>query len=189
MRCSMLIGLAAIACGGGATASPAQSPSPLGVVARIAGPDGGWDYASVDAVRRRVFVAHGDEVMAIEADTGRVTPAFARGAHLHAVVPVPGSDRIVTTNGGDSTAKVLSATDGKLIASVATPPDPDGAVFDAFTGDVAVVSGDPGTRQSGRPEIGAGSPVRSQSAAVSSFRRATERDACTSTSRKPTRSR
>ncbi len=125
-------------------AALAQGAPHLAIVARIAGPDGGWDYASADPGRHRVYVAHGDKVMAIDTVTNTANFNFAAGAHLHAVVPIPGSDRLVTTNGAGQSARVLSAADGAQIASVATPPDPDGAVFDSFTGDVAVVSGDPG---------------------------------------------
>ncbi len=45
-----------------AAGRPLQSAgaSGLKIVQRIAGPDGGWDYASFDPARRRVYVAHGE---------------------------------------------------------------------------------------------------------------------------------
>ena len=116
----------------------------LAVAQRIAGPDGGWDYASFDAARRRVYVAHGDRVMAIDADNGKVTPDFAQGSHLHAVVAIPGADVLVTTNSGDDTAKIISAKDGALIASVPTAKDADSAIFDPAGGEVVVIGGDSG---------------------------------------------
>ena len=70
----------------------------------------------------------------IDVDSGKVTPAFAAGDHLHAVVPVPGTSLIVTTNSGDSTAKVIDADTGKLIASIPTPKDPDSAIYDPHSG-------------------------------------------------------
>jgi DNA-binding beta-propeller fold protein YncE len=124
-------------------ADPAH-PTGLHVVARIAGPDGGWDYASFDPARRRVYVAHQNVVIAIDADTGKVNPAFAPGNHLHAVTPVPGTDLIVTTNSGDDTAKIISATDGRLLASIPTAKDADGALYDPKTGLVVVICGDGG---------------------------------------------
>ena len=127
-----------------AEAQPTAGASRLKVVDRIAGPDGGWDYASFDPARDRVYVAHGAMVMAIDAASGKVTPDFAAGSRLHAVVPVPGGDLIVTTNSGDNSAKIISAADGKLIASVATAKDPDAAVFDPASGLVLVISGDSG---------------------------------------------
>jgi len=118
--------------------------SGLKVAARIAGPDGGWDYASFDPARRRVFVAHGGAVLMIEADTGKVHGDFAQGDHLHAVVPVPGTDRIVTTNSGDDTAKVIDANTGAVLASIPAAPDSDSAVFDPASGRVIVIGGDSG---------------------------------------------
>ena len=138
-----LSGLALLASAAYAAAA-APGPSGLRVVARIAGPDGGWDYASFDPARRRVYVAHGSSVMAIDADTGKVTPDFAAGDHLHAVVPVPGTALIVTTNSGDSSARVLAAADGRLLASIPTADDPDGATYDPSTGLVMVIDGDAG---------------------------------------------
>ncbi len=122
----------------------APTGATLKVVGHIAGPNGGWDYASFDPARRRLYVAHGDSVMMIEADTGKVTAAFAAGNHLHAVVPIPGADLIVTTNSGDDTARIISAKNGKLIASVPTVKDPDGAVFDPFTNRLVIAGGDSG---------------------------------------------
>ncbi|HEY5072316.1 MAG TPA: hypothetical protein VII63_09820 [Caulobacteraceae bacterium] len=134
-----LLGVAA-----GARADPAPGASGLRVVARIAGPDGGWDYASFDPAGRRVFVAHGSQVMAIDTDSGKVTPAFAAGDHLHAVVPIPGAGVIVTTNSGDSSARILEAASGRLLASVPTAKDADGAVYDPSSGLVMVIDGEAG---------------------------------------------
>jgi DNA-binding beta-propeller fold protein YncE len=123
-------------------APAATQPTGLHVVNRIAGPDGGWDYASFDAARRRVYITHGTEVMTIDADTGAANPAFAAGDHLHSVAVVPGQDVLVTTNSADDTARIISATDGKLLGSVPVAKDADGAGYDAASGLVVVISGD-----------------------------------------------
>lgn len=122
----------------------APGPSGLAVTASIPGPDGSWDYASFDPARRRVYVAHGDKVMMIDADTGKVNADFAQGSHLHAVVPIPGTDLIVTTNSGDNTARVISAIDGKLLASIPAAKDTDSAVYDAASGLLIAIGGDSG---------------------------------------------
>jgi DNA-binding beta-propeller fold protein YncE len=119
-------------------------PSGLHVAARIPGPDGGWDYASFDPARRRIYVAHQTVVLAIDADTGKLNPAFAPGDHLHAVLPVPDTDLIVTTNSGDNTARIINAADGRLLASIPTAEDADGAAYDPKSGLVVVICGDGG---------------------------------------------
>jgi DNA-binding beta-propeller fold protein YncE len=128
-----------------APAQAAAGSSGLHVVGKIAGPDGGWDYASFDPARDRVYVAHGSSVFMIDAATGKATPNFAAGNHLHAVVPVPNSNLIVTTNSGDMTAKIIDARTGKLITSIPMPKDTDSAIYDPHTGTVAVIGGDGGT--------------------------------------------
>jgi DNA-binding beta-propeller fold protein YncE len=136
---------AALFAGAALPAEVAAGPSGLHVVARIAGPDGGWDYAAFDPARRRVYVTRGTTVMTIDADTGQANSAFAAGARLHSATPVPGTDLIVTTNSGDNTARVLSALDGHQLASIPTAEDPDGATYDPKTGLVIVVGSDSGT--------------------------------------------
>ncbi len=145
-KSSRRLGLAALGVLAFAGAAGAQIPGPSGlsVVARIAGPDGGWDYASFDAARGRIYVAHGTQVLSIDTRTGAVRPDFAAGARLHAVVPIPGSDLLLTTNSGDNTARILSAADGHTLASVPTAKDPDAAIYDPASGLVLVMGGDSG---------------------------------------------
>ena len=116
------------------------SPAPaLHVTGRIAGPDGGWDLVNFDETLRRIYVAHGTTVIAIDVDTGKANLAFAAGDRLHAAVPVPGGKLVVTTNGGDNSARILSAADGTLIASVPTGAKPDAAIYDPASGLVLVM--------------------------------------------------
>ncbi len=82
--------------------------------------------------------------MVIDADSGKAKPDFAPGARLHAVVPVPGTDRVVTTNSGDNTAKVIDARSGALLGSIPTAQDADSAAYDPATGLVVVIGGDSG---------------------------------------------
>jgi len=126
-------------------AQTATGASGLRVVDRIAGPDGGWDYAGFDPARRRVYVAHGMQVTAIDADTRKVTATFAAGNHLHAVLPIPGQDLLLTTNSGDDSARLYNAASGALVASIRTAKDPDAAIFDGLSGLAYVMGGESGT--------------------------------------------
>ncbi|HEY1427918.1 MAG TPA: hypothetical protein VGF50_14690 [Caulobacteraceae bacterium] len=125
-------------------AAHAAEGGKLQVVERINGPDGGWDYASYDPARRRVYVTHGTVVLAVDLATGKLNDHFAPGARLHEVVVVPGHDLLLTTNSGDSTVKILKASDGALLKSLSVAADADGAAYDPSTGLVVVVNGDAG---------------------------------------------
>jgi hypothetical protein len=126
----------------GSPASPAAGD--LKIVKRIAGPDGGWDYASFDAARQRVYISHGDVVLALDVATDQLDAKFSAGDGLHAIVPIPGSGDLVTTNSGDSSVRIIKASDGSLVSSLPVDADADGAVYDPTTRLVVVVNGDPG---------------------------------------------
>jgi YVTN family beta-propeller protein len=123
----------------------AQSAPAYAVVDHIAGPDGRWDYASFDAARRRVYIAHGTQVSAIEVDSRTVVPALAPGAGLHSAFALPGGAVLVTTNGATGVANFIDAGSGSLIASVPVGEDPDAAIFDPASGLVLVMNGKAGT--------------------------------------------
>jgi hypothetical protein len=125
-------------------AAHAAEGGKLQVVERINGPDGGWDYASYDAAHRRIYVTHGTVVLAVDLATGKLNDSFAPGARLHEVVVVPGHDLLVTTNSGDSTVRILKASDGALLKSLSVAADADGAAYDPATGLVVVINGDAG---------------------------------------------
>ncbi|MDB5397114.1 MAG: gluconolactonase [Rhodospirillales bacterium] len=118
----------------------ADMPVNLSVIRTIPGPDGGWDYASIDVEARRLYVAHGDAVTSVDLDSGKVNPQFAEGKHLHAVMPLA-DGKLLTTNGASDTANVFEAATGKLLATVPTGKSPDAAILDPSSGLILVMDG------------------------------------------------
>ena len=125
-----------------ALAADAAAPA-LKILDRIAMPDGPWDYASVDARARRLYLARGDGVMVLDLDTGKLTPKLVPGARVHAVVPLT-RGRILSTNGDSNTATIAEADSGKILAEIATGTKPDAAIMDPKTGLVLVMNGKSG---------------------------------------------
>jgi YVTN family beta-propeller protein len=119
----------------------ATAPAPMKVVDRIAGPDGGWDYANFDPVHRRLYVAHGAAITAIDVDTGKVTPALVATQRAHIALPLPGGDELLVTNGGSDTATLVDAMTGAVRATVPTGKNPDAALFDPASGLAFVMNG------------------------------------------------
>jgi YVTN family beta-propeller protein len=112
----------------------------MAVIGTIAGPDGGWDYASVDPEGRRLFVAHGDAVMEVDLDSGKVNPKLVDGKRLHAVVPLP-DGRVLSTNGGANDVTLFEAATGTVIATIPTGANPDAAIYDPASGVALVMNG------------------------------------------------
>jgi YVTN family beta-propeller protein len=123
MRTKMLLSLTALLLTAAAPAAPTYTVS-----GAIAGPDGSWDYARVDPVAHRLYVARGNAVTAVDLASGTVTSIgdVQRG---HAVVPLAGGHLLVTS--GDGTVRILNAADGRQIASLAVGKKPDAAILDA----------------------------------------------------------
>jgi DNA-binding beta-propeller fold protein YncE len=126
------------------SASLAVDAAPFQVSGSISGPDGGWDYVSVDVATHRLYVARGYGIMAVDLANDTVIPAFAKGQHVHGVLPLPGGT-IISTNEGSSAATLLNGADGTVLASFPTGRKPDAIAYDKKTGLVAVMNGRDGT--------------------------------------------
>ena len=123
-----------------AAAGAAQAAVGYHVVARIAGPDGGWDYVRVNPHTRQVLVTRGGSVMAVDLADGHVTAGLAPGLREHVALPVNGGTELLVTNGGTDTAVFVDATTGAALATVATGKGPDAATVDPRSGLVLVMA-------------------------------------------------
>lgn len=109
----------------------------LKTIARQEG-DARLDYASIDNAARRLYVARGFGVTAIDLDSEHMTRQLVAGQHVHAVIPLPGG-RALSTNGDSDTATLFDARSGEVIAQLNTGKDPDAAAFDSSSGLVFVM--------------------------------------------------
>jgi DNA-binding beta-propeller fold protein YncE len=121
----------------------AADPPKLSVATTISAPDGGWDKASVNEATRQLYVGRSDGVLAVDLDSGKVTPRFVAGKGLHSVLPLA-DGKAISTNGSDNTATLFDSATGKVIASIAIGLDPDTALFEPVSGLVLVMDGHDG---------------------------------------------
>lgn len=110
----------------------------LVLIDTVKGPDGGWDYASIDNARNRLLVARPDGLMAMDLTTNAVTPVLVAGKRTHGAAISP-SGFGVLASGGDGSALVFKASDGSVLAEIPTGKKPDAVVFDPKTGLMAVM--------------------------------------------------
>jgi YVTN family beta-propeller protein len=111
------------------------------VIETIAGPDGGYDYVSVDSAAQRLFVAREYGVMAIDLRTRKVIAKLIEGDDLSAVLIIPDSNLLLTTNWGANTATLLDRHTGAATAQIATGKQPDAALFEPSARQVWVMNG------------------------------------------------
>jgi DNA-binding beta-propeller fold protein YncE len=143
MKCRLALpAFLAIACLGASAFAQKGDPGSrkMVVLKTIAKQDGDarLDYASIDNVSRRLYVARGFGVTAVDIDSEKVIRQLVAGQHVHAVVPLPGG-RVLSTNGDTNTATLFDGNSGKVFAQIETGKDPDAAVFDPMSGLVYVV--------------------------------------------------
>ncbi|MFI4994717.1 MAG: YncE family protein [Hyphomicrobiales bacterium] len=124
----------------GAAVAQTAAPPSYRILARIAGPDGGWDLAGVDPVSGRLYVARPSGVMAVDLAIGQVTPNLVPSNRGHAALPIPGTTRVISTNGGNDTATVFEGATGQVIASLPVGKNPDAAAYDPATGSLWVMN-------------------------------------------------
>ena len=111
------------------------------IVARIPGPDGGWDYASFDPVGHRILVSRGDGVMAVDPATRKVSH-IAPGHEVNSSIALP-DGHLLITNEETNTVTIANAT-GAIEKTIPVGKAPDAAVYDPASGMAMVANHDSG---------------------------------------------
>ena len=113
-------------------AADAASPT-YAKTTTIAGPDGGWDLASVDASSTHLYIARSGGVMRVDLADGRVTPDVVKLQRGHGALALPGGDLVLATSGGESKAILFHGPTGKVVAEIAAGKNPDAVTYDPAT--------------------------------------------------------
>jgi DNA-binding beta-propeller fold protein YncE len=105
-----------------------------------------WDYAVFDAPTMRVYVAHGDRLTVLDAQSGEVVgqvEGIPGGTHGIAISVRAGVG--VTNDGEKGQAILFDLKTLKVVGRIAAGDDADAIARDPATGHVFVMEGDPGT--------------------------------------------
>lgn len=131
MKIVAMTSAALLACGlaTAVAATPAHH-----VLEKLSGPDGRWDYISVDQTNHRLLMARSDAVTAFDiSKPGAAGSVFATGVGGHAALAVNGGKNVLVTNGAANTVTLLDAA-GKTAATIPTGANPDAAAIDTKSG-------------------------------------------------------
>lgn len=107
---------------------------------RLAG-EQGWDYLSIDAAARRLYVAHGDHVDVIDLDSDSPVGSIADTPGAHGVAIAHELGRGFVSNGRSSQASVVDLNSLATIARVATDDGPDAIVYEPGRSEVYTFNG------------------------------------------------
>src|SRR6266481_3463023 len=89
------------------------------------GGDGGWDYLTVDAQARRVYISRGTHVMVVDADSGALIGDIPNTNGVHGIAIAPGMDK-----GFIKDATAIDAKTGTVAGTIALGGKPEFAVAD-----------------------------------------------------------
>ena len=105
------------------------------------GGEGFWDYATVDADARRLYVSHGTHVVVLDADTQAVVGDIPDTQGVHGIAIAPESGHGFASNGR---ANNITMFDLKTLKSLGTSPagtNPDAIIYDPASKRVFAMNG------------------------------------------------
>lgn len=112
------------------------------IIKKIAIPgSGSWDYLTVDAAARRLYVSHGTQVEVVDIDSLSVVGTIPKTPGVHGIAIAPEFGRGFISNGQSSTVTIFGLKTLKPIAEVPTGQKPDAIIYDPATHRVFAFNG------------------------------------------------
>ncbi len=153
MKLSRAVGLILFLCSAVAFAQPKPG---YRVVKKISvGGEGFWDYLYADSPARRLYVSHGDHVVAVNMDDLTTVGEIPKTDGVHGIVVAPEFDHGFTSNGRSSTVTIFDLKTLKIVKEVpVTGKNPDAIVYDPFSKRVFTLNGRSNDATALDPETG-----------------------------------
>ncbi len=107
--------------------------------------DAGWDYLSVDANGRRVYVSHGIQVDVLDADALKVVGTISPTLGVHGIALAPKLNRGFITAGQTNDVAVFDLKTQQITSRIPTGKKPDGIIYDGSIKRIIVSNGGSGS--------------------------------------------
>jgi len=105
------------------------------------GGEGGWDYSSVDAPARRLYVSHGNSVVVIDLDADKVVGDITNTLGVHGLAPAPELGRGFVSCGRENKAAIVDLKTLQILSKVETGQNPDGMLYEPTRQEVYMFNG------------------------------------------------
>jgi YVTN family beta-propeller protein len=118
------------------------APPPYRVLKTIpVGGTGGWDYLSLDAEARRLYVSRSDHVTVLDTQTEKVVGEIPNTQGVHGIAIAADLGKGFTSNGRANTVSVFDLKTLAVDSEVKTGDKPDAILYDAATHRVFAFNG------------------------------------------------
>ena len=105
------------------------------------GGDGGWDYLTVDARARRLYISRATHVMVVDADSGKSVGDIADTPGVHGIALAPELGRGFVSNGREGTVSIFDPKTLATSSKVKVGDNPDAILYDSATKRVFAFNG------------------------------------------------
>src|SRR5437764_1479247 len=102
------------------------------------GGEGGWDYVTVDAAARRLYLSHATKVVVVDLAKNAVIGEIGDTPGVHGFIVVPDLERGFSSNGKESKVSVVDLKTLRTISKIETGANPDALVYEPRHGEVYV---------------------------------------------------
>jgi len=92
--------------------------------------EGGWDYLSVDAAARRLYVTHASAVVVVDLDADAVVATITNTPGVHGFALAPELQRGFASNGKEATVSMVDLKTLQTLAKVPTGENPDAILYE-----------------------------------------------------------
>ena len=105
------------------------------------GGDGGWDYLTVDAAARRLYISRATHVMVVDTDSGKTVGDIADTPGVHGIALAPELGRGFVSNGREGTVSIFDPKTLATNSRVKVGDNPDAILYDSATKRVFAFNG------------------------------------------------
>jgi YVTN family beta-propeller protein len=102
------------------------------------GGEGGWDYVTIDAASRRLYLSHATRVVIVELNKNAVIGEIVDTPGVHGLVAVPELGRGFSTNGKEAKVSVVDLSTRQTVSKIDTGANPDAFVYEPGHGELYV---------------------------------------------------
>lgn len=124
-----------------ARAADSGSPNYKFIKEITVGGDGGWDYLSIDAANRRLYVSHATKFVVIDIDQDKVVGEVEDTPGIHGIAIASELKKVFSSNGREGKASMVDMETLKTISKVETGQNPDAILYEPGQKEVYTFNG------------------------------------------------
>jgi len=96
----------------------------------VLGGDGGWDYLTVDAKARRIYISRSTHVMVVDADSAALVGDIPGTNGVHGIAIASDLDKGFISDGRDANVTIFDTRTLKVLGTAPAGKNPDAIIYD-----------------------------------------------------------